>query len=281
MDRTNMSRTKTDPPSSPEEAFGTQLRRSREAKGLSQKGLGRLIQFSGTYVSYIETARRPPTLPFAQAADRALGTGGTLELLYWNTKHRALLEGFSEYAALEAKATAVRLFELAVIPGLLQCNEYATAWEAGNVRRGTATKREADERVAFLLTRQGCLARTPPPAVHAVVDEYCLRRPIGGRTVMAAQMHHLEALAEHPNVVIQIAPTELGEDRPFSHPVTLLTLPDRGVVGYGETEQRGYLDRQTDSVASLVSGYDRLKAEALSRSASLRMIRDLRKGLEQ
>ncbi|MCX5213062.1 DUF5753 domain-containing protein [Kitasatospora sp. NBC_00240] len=81
------------------------------------------------------------------------------------------------------------------LPGLLQTQAYATAWEAGILRRGSATQAQADEGVAFPLTRQQCLDRSQPPAIHAVLDESCLLRPIGGSDVMIAQLHHLESVA--------------------------------------------------------------------------------------
>ena len=274
-----MNQKDLDPASSPLAAFGTQLRRSREAKGFSQVKLGALLNYSNTYVSYIETAQRTPTYKFATAADLVLETGGTLELMWWNLKHTALLEGFPEFAGHEAKAAEMRLFELGVIPGLLQTPEYATALVSAAVRRGSITQEQADERVAFLLTRQRLLERTPAPVVHVVLDESCIRRPIGGREVMAGQLQHLERLAERPNVIIQVAPYDIGECRSFVLPVTLLTLPDRTMLGYTESQQRGFLEREIEPVRAWAREYDQLQVEALSQAASVAMIRAVRKEL--
>jgi transcriptional regulator with XRE-family HTH domain len=269
-----------DPTTSPLHAFGVQLRRFREAKNLTQAQLGKLMRYSASLISYVEQAKKRPLLLFAQRADIALETGGTLELMWWQLYHSAFIEGFPQYAAHEAEAVAIRLFQIGLIPGLLQTKEYATAWEAGNVRRGRATQEEADERVAFLLARQQLFERVPAPTVRAVLDEGCLRRPIGGPAVMAGQLRRLEQLAQRPNVIIQVAPYSLGADRPFTHPVTLLTLPDRTVIAYTETEQRGYLERDADAVAVLTADYDDLQVEALPQAASLAMIREARKELE-
>ncbi|GHH64084.1 transcriptional regulator [Kitasatospora indigofera] len=269
-----------DPTSSPWAPFGVQLRRSREALGLTQAQLAKQLGYDHTSVCYIELAKRAPTAKFARLADEALQTGGTLVLMWWQHKHTALIEGFPEFAEHEARATQLRLFEIGVVPGLLQTQAYATAWEAGNVRRGSATPAQADERVAFLLTRQQCLDRTQPPTVHAVLDESCLLRPIGGRDVMVSQLDHLEDLATRSHVILQVAPYSLGEDRPFTHPVALLTLPDRKLLAYTETEQRGYLDRDTESVSVLNRHYDRLQVEALNRAATLATIRRVREDFE-
>ncbi|MCX4746188.1 helix-turn-helix domain-containing protein [Kitasatospora sp. NBC_01287] len=271
-----MRKTKLDPSSSPAAAFGVQLRRSREALGLTQRALGSLIGFSNAWVSCIERATRSPTYEFATRCDVCLGTGGTLELMWWGLKHSGLLEGFPEYAALEANAAAIRLFEVSAIPGLLQTREYAATHAAADVKRGIITQQQADERVSFLLARQVLLARTPPPFVHAVLDEAALRC-VGGPAVMARQFDHLEALAARPRVTLQVAPSSLGAARPFDLPVTLLTLSDRSMVGYTETLKRGFLERDSDTVAGWLRSYDQLQIEALPQAPSLDLLGKTRK----
>ncbi|MFD8756692.1 Scr1 family TA system antitoxin-like transcriptional regulator [Kitasatospora sp. NPDC059577] len=269
-----------DPASGPWAPFAVQLRNSRRAKGLLQHQLARKCGVSASYVSFVELARRPPSEKFATKADEVLETGGTLMLMWWQHKHTALVPGFPEYANYENRAAEVRLFSIDIVSGLLQTPAYAGAWEAANIRRGTATPEQAEERVNFLMTRQQFLVRTPAPLLHAVLDESCLRRPVGGADVMIEQLLHLEQLATAPNIVIQVAPYSLGEERPFSSHVTLLTMPDRKLLGYSETEVRGYLDRDIDTVLPLSRGYDRLQIEALNQAASAEMIRAARKGYE-
>ncbi|MET9613491.1 helix-turn-helix domain-containing protein [Kitasatospora indigofera] len=273
-----MNRKDLDPSSSPHAAFGVQLRRFRESRGLTQSKLGKLMGYSGAYVSAVERAERPPMRAFAVLADTALETGGTLELMWRSLLHSTLIEGFPEYTDREADATAIRLFEINVIPGLLQTAEYAAAYEYATVRRGSATQEQADERLDFLAVRQRLLARTS--SIHAVLDESCLRRPIGGTRIMVGQLQHLEDLAQRPNVILQISPYELGEERPLSHPVNLLTLPNRTMLGYTETLQRGYLERDVEAVARWAGDYDRLQVEALPQAASLALIRTVRKEFE-
>ncbi|QMU67408.1 helix-turn-helix transcriptional regulator [Streptacidiphilus sp. P02-A3a] len=274
-----MRETDIDPSSSPLAAYGAQLRRLRKAKALTQPELGRLIGFSATYVSYLERGERPATLHISVSADSALESGGTLELMWWGLRHTALLEGFPEFAAQEAKAVKIRTFEMGVIPGLLQTPDYATALAAAAVRRGAITQQQADERVAFLTTRQALLERSPAPLFHAVLDESCLRRPVGGREAMTRQLQHLERMATRPKVIVQLAPFHLGERAPFTLPVWLLTMPDRTVLGYSESQQRGYLERESDTVAAWERDYDWLQVEALSQADSLAMIKDARKDL--
>ncbi|MFD8755041.1 Scr1 family TA system antitoxin-like transcriptional regulator [Kitasatospora sp. NPDC059577] len=269
-----------DPTSGPWAPFGVQLRRSRKAAGLTQAQLARLVGVDASYVSYAELAppdRTPPSEKFARDADRVLETGGTLLLMWLQAKHSALLEGFPEYAANETRAREIRIFELGVVPGLLQTKSYAAALARADVRRRDITPKQAEERLTFLLARQEALARRDPPLIHAVLDESCLRRIIGGPEVMREQLGQLEQLCDQGRVVLQVAPFSMGEHRPFALPMRLLTLPDGALFGYSESEGRGHVERDDDRLRDWRRRYDRLQVGALGESATLELILRARK----
>ncbi|MEV7089857.1 helix-turn-helix transcriptional regulator [Streptomyces sp. NPDC093085] len=272
------NRKELDPEQSPSAAFGARLRSLRDERGWTQVELAERMGCSGAHISAVETGQRKPTQQFAASADRALGTGDRLQRQCQAVRYRALLEGFPEYIAHEARATEIRLYEVGVIHGLLQTHEYASAIGDSAVKRGVATREQADERIALIAQRQASLTRTPPPLVFVVLDESCLRRPIGDSTLMDAQFARLIEFAERPNTVFQIAPFDLGVRRPLTLPVTLLTLPDRSLMSYAESAHRGHLERDTTTVLPLLTDYHQLQAEALPRAASVDMIRQLRKG---
>jgi hypothetical protein len=233
---------------------------------------------SGTHISAVETGRRPPTPRFATNADKVFGTGDRLERQSRAVRHTALLEGFPEYVTHEARAAEIRLYEVGVIPGLLQTLEYAATLEADAVRREAITREQAEERVELVARRQATLARTPSPLILAVLDEGCIRRPMGDPTIMDAQFERLLNFAERPNTVLQVAPFSMGARRPFSLPVTVLTMPDRSIMSYAESAQRGHLERESTFVLPMLTAYHQLQAEALSQAASVAMIEQLRKG---
>lgn len=267
-----------DPDKSPASAFGLLLRTLREERGWTQDELAERIGCSGTHISAVETGRRPPTPRFAAAADRALGTGDRLQRQSRAVRQTALLEGFPEYVAQEARAAEIRLYEVGVIPGLLQTSEYAATLEADAVRRGAITPDQAGERVRLAENRQAALDRSPAPLLFAVLDEGCVLRPMGEPAVMKAQFARLLAFAEMPNTVLQIAPFSMGARRPFSLPVTVLTLPDRSLISYAESAQHGHLERNSPVVLPILAAYHQLQAEALSQAATVAMIEQLRKG---
>ncbi|MGW5676384.1 DUF5753 domain-containing protein [Streptomyces sp. NPDC003860] len=208
-----------------------------------------------------------------------MATEGTFERMWREMAHGALLEGFSAYVGLEARATEIRLFETGVVPGLLQTPAYARAMAESDVRRGAITPEQATARVAVLMERQGHLSRTRPPTLLVVMDESCIRRPVGGANVMAEQLQHLASVAEQPNTVLQIAPFAMAERRAFDLPIYLLTMADRSMASYAESAHRGHLDRELSSVLSALSAYHQLQAESLSQASSVEMINQVRKDI--
>lgn len=276
-----MNRKDLNPESSPAAAFGARLRKLREDHGWTQEELGPKMGYSGTHVSNVETGNKLPTLRFSRSADLVFGTGENLDSFergWREIRHGGLLEGFPEYVGHEARAVEIRLYDIGIIPGLLQTPEYARVLAHSAVRRGAITPEHADERVAFLAERQSALVRPRPPMVFVAMDESCIRRPIGGTAVMDAQLARLVEFAEQPNTLLQVVPFEIGERRPFDLPVTLLTVSDRSVIYYAESQAQGHLDRESTSVLPVLTAYHQLQAEALSQTASVAMINQLRKG---
>ncbi|WP_414506114.1 DUF5753 domain-containing protein [Streptomyces sp. NEAU-L66] len=276
-----VNRRELNPESSPEAAYGARLRRLREGRGWGQEDLAGIMEYSSQHISAVETARKPPTLRFSRSADRAFGiaeTADTFERQYREIKHGSLLEGFQEYVKYEGRAAEIRLYEIGIIPGLLQTPEYARVLADSALRRGAITPEQATERVSYLAERQTALVRPRPPMMLVVMDESCIRRCVGGQEVMGAQLARLAEFAELPNTVLQIAPYDIGERRPFNLPMNLLTLSDLSVIAYAESQIRGHLERETTSVLPLLTAYHQLQAEALSQAASMAMINEARKG---
>ncbi|MFE1407183.1 Scr1 family TA system antitoxin-like transcriptional regulator [Streptomyces sp. NPDC058770] len=276
-----MNRKELDPQSSPEAAFGARIRSLREARGWKQEELAGEMGYSGTHVSAVETGRKMPTLRFSRSADRVFGTGDTadtFERQWREIRHGSLLEGFPQYVGHEGRAVEIRLYEIGIIPGLLQTPEYARVLANSAVRRGAISPEQATERVSFLAERQAALVRPRPPMMLVVMDESCIRRRVGGDEVMDGQLERLAEFAEQPNIVLQVVPYDIGERRPFDLPMNLLTLSDMSVIAYAESQIRGHLERETTSVLPLLTAYHQLQAEALSQAESVFMINEARKG---
>ncbi|MFC8825135.1 Scr1 family TA system antitoxin-like transcriptional regulator [Streptomyces sp. NPDC057137] len=273
-----MNRKELNPDSSPQAAFGARLRRLREDRGWTQEELAHRMGYSSTHISSVETGRKLPTLRLARSADLVLGTGDAFEREWRDMRHGSLLEGFPEYVMHEGRAAEIRLYEVGVIPGLLQTPEYADVLADSAVKRGAITADQARERVTIVAERQASLARTARPLVFVVLDESCILRPIGKPAAMKAQLERLVEFAELPNTVLQVAPFDMGARRSFNLPLYLLTMPDRSLMSYAESTHRGHLERESTFVLPILTAYHQLQAEALSQAESVAMIEKLGKG---
>ncbi|QXE36325.1 helix-turn-helix domain-containing protein [Streptomyces sp. GMY02] len=276
-----MNRKELHPDSGPQAAFGARLRSSRERRGWTQDELAARMEYSSVHISAVETGRKPPTLRFVRSADRTFGTEGTadsFEREWREIRHGSLLEGFPEYVGQEGRAAEIRLYEVGIVHGLLQTVEYAAVLAESAVKRGAITPDQASERVSLIAERQAALNRTPSPLIFVVLDESCIRRPIGDPAVMEAQLARLIEFAELPNTVFQIAEFTMGHRSSFRLPITVLTLPDRSLMSYAESAQRGHLERDSKSVLPMLTAYHQLQAEALSQATSVAMIEQVRKG---
>ncbi|MER7844199.1 helix-turn-helix transcriptional regulator [Kitasatospora sp. NPDC096077] len=275
-----MSEHEIDPQGDPAVTFGTFLRTSREQLSWTQQHLAAEVGCTSAYISALENNRKKPSQPFVTKLDRVFGSGHRFLKEWGKGGQRALFEGFDEYLRYEAKAVSLRLFEINIVPSLLQTPEYSRTFQEAPVLRGFATQQQADDRTEKVLRRQRILDRESAPHLQAVIDEAALRRPIGGRDVMVAQLRHLEVLALRPRCLIQVCPITAGQHRPFGFPITLLTTGTGVTLGYSETQRRGYLERDPQTLAEWGSEYDHLQAEALRRAATIDFLREVRRGFE-
>jgi transcriptional regulator with XRE-family HTH domain len=201
--------------------LGSQLRRLREARGLTREEAGHLIRGSESKISRMELGRVglrerdvADLLTFYGVEDEE-ARAAVMDLLsranepgWWHRFNDLLPNWFQTYVGLEEAAARIRTYEVQFVPGLLQTKEYARAViTAGGA--GIAPE-EIARRVDLRLERQRVLERPDGPFFWAVIDEAALRRPIGGTEVMRAQLEHLMDLMRQPNITIQVMPFSFG-----------------------------------------------------------------------
>jgi transcriptional regulator with XRE-family HTH domain len=182
--------------------LGSQLRRLREAAGITSEQAGYEIRASRSKISRLENGRvrlkrRDMTdlLTLYGVTDEGLRSKflalvGQSNAPDWWTKYSDILpDWFETYLGLEAAAATIRSFEVQFGHGLFQTEDYARA--VTRLGRKTAPADEIKRRVALRLKRQDLLSRPNPPRIWSVMDEAVLRRPVGGPAVMRAQLRHL------------------------------------------------------------------------------------------
>jgi hypothetical protein len=139
--------------------------------------------------------------------DRLLALASEATQKGWWEAYSDVLPGeHLTFISLEAEATSVLQWQITVVPGLLQTEQYAWHVFSGyqGVRRVPRTVIE--RRVQTRLIRQRLLNRDQPLELHAVIDESVLRRQRADRLVMYEQLRHLAEVSELNNVTVQILP---------------------------------------------------------------------------
>jgi hypothetical protein len=129
---------------------------------------------------------------------------------WWRGSAHTLPGWFELYLGLETAATLIRTYEVQLIPGLFQTEDYARAAITQNEHSGLVSATDIEHRVGVRMRRQKILARPDPPQVWAVLDEGVIRRQVGTSSMMRAQLEHLIALSERPNIIVQAMPFAFG-----------------------------------------------------------------------
>jgi Domain of unknown function (DUF5753) len=128
------------------------------------------------------------------------------------------------------------------------------------------------------MKRQDLLAGPQPPRIWAIVDEGVLRRPLGGRAVMRAQLGRLAEVADMPHVTLQVVPFGRGGHAAAGGSFSMLrfTEPDVPDVVYAEQLTSAvYLDKRED-IDLYASVMDRLGVMALTPSQTRRFLAQIR-----
>lgn len=270
--------TTLEPGRTPRQVFGAMVRYYRERGGLSRSELARQVSKSVSLIQAIELGQRAATPEVTEDLERVLPADGALTRLRDEMgnglSYQAFPAWFQDWALKEAEAATLRWFEPLVVPGLLQTEDYARAIFATRFR---TTSDEIDEQVAARLKRQEILARDDPPALRIILDEWVLRRPVGGRHVMLEQVNRLIEAAKQPHVVIEIIPASAGAHEGVTGAFAIAEFQDAPSVGYQEGAVRGQPVEEHEDVASLDLTWDTLRGETLPRAASLALLEEAAK----
>lgn len=257
--------------------FGSRVLKLRTERGWSQAELANEAHTTGAMISYVENAKRVPSIDLARDLDTAFDVDFFAEF-YPLVVRYAYPSWFLPFIELETDANRHRVFESQIIPGLLQTEEYARAMLT------PVRPDNLDDLVAARMTRQALFERDQPPHTWFVMDEQALRRSIGGPDVMRAQLERLLTAGEHPRCVIQVVPEEVTAHPGLAGPFTLLSFDQEGRdpkggehrpphdVLYVDGFSQGRTALDTTEVTAATHAYDLLKSYALSPDASAERI---------
>ncbi len=261
--------------------LGSQLRMLREVKGITREEAGYAIRASGSKISRMELGRvsfkeRDVTdlLKLYGVDDDETATLVALAIQanspgWWHKYGDVLPDWFQVYVGLEEAASLIRLYEVQFVPGLLQTADYARAV----VRLGQpgAAPEEIERRISLRMGRQELLTKPGGPRLWAIVDEAALRRPIGGKEVMRAQLEQLILATEEPQVTLQVMPFRSGGHAAEAGAFTIMRFPEPDLPDVVYLEQLTsalYLDKR-DDVEKYTEVMERLSVESESPERSV------------
>ncbi len=181
---------------------------------------------------------------------------------------------YETYVGLEAEAVNISAFQSSVVHGLLQTAEYARAGHEAAMPRFSPERIEMQ--IEAKLTRQRILARENPPRLAVVLDEAALRRMVGGRRVMAAQLTKILDMSTLPNVIVQVLPYERGAHPALESNFTILELPSPtpGIVFVEGLIGSVYLE-DADDIKRYLEILKRLQSIALNPEDTVSLIAGL------
>jgi transcriptional regulator with XRE-family HTH domain len=264
--------------------LGAELRRLREAAGLTIDRVAEELECSPSKVSRIETGQVSATPrdvrdmlglyrvddarieAMVQVAREARQRG-------WWQKFVDVPDGVPAYVGLETAATSIDIYMALLVPALLQTPDYARAVIAAV--RPDLPPAEIDRRVELRLRRQDLLDQERPPRIRVLLDDTVLRRPVGGPAVMAAQRRRLLADADRPAVTIQVLEVDAGAHAGMDGPFTIFGFPapaERDVVALDSAADALYLEGP-DDVARYRRVFELLLPAARSPEDSAAIIR--------
>ncbi|MFK0296640.1 helix-turn-helix domain-containing protein [Streptomyces sp. NPDC090442] len=266
--------------------LGAEMKALRERAGLDQADAAKELECSTSKVSRLEKGQGRAFFKVIEM-DRLLTLYGVTdtgeraklheirraasEIGWWEQAQyeEVLPSGLGVYVGLEFDARQVQAWEPLLVPGLVQTPAYARAVFAGDP--------DVDRHVDVRLKRQERLtAERSPLELWAIVDEFALRRPMGGPDVMREQLAALAKAAAQPNITIQVYPA----DKPH-HPGLVGAF---SILNFGPLDpQTGYVDspagntflERDSQIRALTHTFGLLKAGALDIPESAALLRQM------
>jgi transcriptional regulator with XRE-family HTH domain len=271
--------------------LATAIRQLREASDLNCTEAGKAVGWSESKISRIETGRVKIAKPdLERLLDLYEVTGETRAALltlrrqathrgWWHSYSDALPAYFEAYVGLEDGAKSLSTYQNQLVHGLMQTEDYSAA--ILRAAQPSATEDEVERQLAARATRQALLTAATPLFVWAVLDEAVLRRQVGGKAAMRAQLRRLLEISAFPNVTLQVLPFDAGAHASMGTSFELLQFSEPGdtAIVYIEDQTTSQYLETTAEVERYTLVFDHLRASALSPERSAEFIEQVAVGM--
>ena len=273
-------------PTVPQRVLAAALERHRDNAGLTRDDVAQKLEWSAMKPYRIETARTAvsPGDIRELALLYKLDDAATEQLVtlarqakrpgWWKGMAEALPFGFAVHLELESTAHGIRTFAEQFVPGLWQTEDYARA--VLGARSVTSAPEQIERQVAVRMRRQQVLDRDdpPPPEMWTVLDEAVIRRVVGGRDVMRAQLERLREVSSGPWVTLQVLPFSAGAHMAAYGAFSLFDPSDPAFPVTASTDRPAgtLIEDDPSSIDQYTRIFDHLRATALNPAESRALI---------
>jgi len=199
--------------------LGTELRRLREAAGLTGREAATLLGVSSAQISQIEAAQTGVSEKRlrSMAANYSCSDEALISTLvrvatdrtrgWWEEYRGQLPTSFLDLSELEHNATFRWDVDLLHVSGLLQTEDYARA--LFQTRIPEIPQSDLELRVRHRMQRRVIVEGTTPIPYKAVIHEAALRIRVGGRAASQAQLARILELSEADHISVRVIPFAL------------------------------------------------------------------------
>ncbi|MFJ7588813.1 helix-turn-helix domain-containing protein [Streptomyces sp. NPDC097617] len=261
--------------------LGAALRALRQASGKEAKAVARSAVMSASKLSKIETAKVAPSAVDVERILTAIGVSDEVKQEYLEAVRAAATEATAwrlirrmgvhkaqqQTRALESQMTLLRLFQPALIPGLLQTPEYMRAI----LSRHDLGEDVLTKTIGARLERQQALYDAGKE-LQFVITEPVLRWRIVTASRMAEQMDRIVSLSRLPHIDIRIVPLSARQHDIANH--AFVVRDDRTVTV--ETTHAEIVVTDPRDVALYVRKFEGFATLALSGDEARAMLANVR-----
>ncbi|MZE73226.1 helix-turn-helix transcriptional regulator [Streptomyces sp. SID5789] len=252
---------------------GRQLKLRREAVGMRAADFAVAVGYGEDLVYKVEGGKRIPRLDYLDTADRVLDAGGLIAAMKEDVRRVRYPKKVRDLAQMEARAVELQLYDPLHIHGLLQSPEYSRALLS--MRRPTYAADEIERFIAARVARKAIFDREPAPELGFILEEWTLRRPLGGRQTLRDQLVHLLEVSGLPSIELQVMPMDREEHAGVDGGIEVLKFADGSAVGRSPAVDGGRPVSTPRQLRILELRYGIIRAQALSPRQSTAFIEQL------
>ena len=273
--------------------LSNELKRARQAKGLTQEQVARAMEWSLSKMIRIENASTgistndlKALLPLYditddQVTDHLIELARAARARSWWSGYRGGYRDVAPSTLLqlieyEYAAASIKQFEPVFIPGILQTEDYARAVLA-NYYDETRVSDRVSELVELRIRREELLSRETAPQFSFIVDEAVIRRVVGSPAIMSRQLQRLIEVSELSNVTVEVIPFSEGLHAGMRGPVKIVEFadgPEERIV-FLESPRGDIVVDDSKEIAKYLEAYSQIKESSLDRQESVDLLKQI------